>query len=145
MNAPSGIQHTENCRAINDNDWRKINADDVHRTLYNKRLLELTSRNMTYNTFCETVVRAGRKTAASTERKCNGWHKPRQDTIPSLRFIDELESISGSEDLESTTDSDSLNSGASTQDRPPLPSHLSYTLSPPKLYPIPEPCLANTL
>ena len=52
---PSGTQHTNNCRAINDSDWRKINAEDNHRTLYNKRLLELTSRNMTYDTFVKLL------------------------------------------------------------------------------------------
>ena len=40
-------------------DWRRICKEDEQRKLYNKYLLELTSRNMTYNTFCEAVVRAG--------------------------------------------------------------------------------------
>ena len=53
---------------INDSNWRKISAEDDRCTLYNKRLIELTSRNsnMTYDTLCKTVVRAGRKTAVST-------------------------------------------------------------------------------
>ena len=132
MNAPSGIQHTKNCRVINDSDWRKLHAEDERRTLYNKHLLELTSRNMTYDTFCETVVCAGRKTAVSTERKCKGWHKPCQETIPPVSSTKESESKSESEDSESTTDNDSSNSVTSTRNRPPLPSHLSYTLPPPK-------------
>ena len=30
---------------------------------------------MTYNTFCDAVVHAGRETAVSVECKCKGWYK----------------------------------------------------------------------
>ncbi len=58
-----------------DIDWRKICEDNEQRKLYNKYLLELTSRDMAYDTFCEAVTRAGRKTAVSIESKCEGWYK----------------------------------------------------------------------
>jgi hypothetical protein len=55
--------------------WIKICEEDKQRKLYNKYLLELTTRNMTYDNFCEALVCAGRKTANSTECKCEGWYK----------------------------------------------------------------------
>ena len=55
-------------------DWRKICQDDEQRKLFNKYLLELTTQEMTYDNFCEAVVRAGQKTAVSIEHKCEGWH-----------------------------------------------------------------------
>ena len=42
-----------------DIDWRKICEDDEQRKLYNKYLLQLTSRDMTYKENCEAIVRAG--------------------------------------------------------------------------------------
>ena len=38
-----------------DIDWRRICKEDEQRKLYNKYLLELTSRNMTYNTFVKQL------------------------------------------------------------------------------------------
>ena len=46
-------------------DWRKICKEDEQCKLYNKYLLELTTRDMTYDNFCEAVVHAGRETADS--------------------------------------------------------------------------------
>ena len=56
-------------------DWRKICEEDEQPNFYNKYLLELTSRDMAYDTFCEAIVRAGHETAASIECKCKGWYK----------------------------------------------------------------------
>ena len=111
MNASSGIQHIKNCQVINDSDWRKLCEEDKQHKRYNKCLLELTSRNMIYDTFCEAVVRAGRKTAVSTECKCKGWYKPCQDTIPPVSSTKDLEPKSESDDLELTTDDNSSDSG----------------------------------
>ena len=55
-------------------NWRAITEKDEQRKLYNKYLLELTSKNMTYENFCEAVVRVGRETAMSIENKCEGWY-----------------------------------------------------------------------
>ena len=61
-----------NCGNI---DWRKICEEDEQQKLYNKYLLELTSRDMSYNNFCEAVViRAGKETAVAINRKCKGWY-----------------------------------------------------------------------
>ncbi len=60
-----------NCGNI---DWRKICEEDEQCKLYNKYLLELTSRDMSYNNFCEAVVRAGKATAVAIDRKCEGWY-----------------------------------------------------------------------
>ena len=62
-------------------DWRRICEEDEQCKLYNKYLLELTSRNMTYNTFCEAVVRAGREIAVSIECKCKGWYKASESIL----------------------------------------------------------------
>jgi hypothetical protein len=56
-------------------DWRKTCKEDKQCKLYNKYLLELTTCDMTYENFCEAIVRAGRKTAVSIECKCEGWYK----------------------------------------------------------------------
>ncbi len=40
-------------------NWRKICEEKETHKLYNKYLLELTTRDMTYNTFCEAIIRAG--------------------------------------------------------------------------------------
>ena len=42
--------------------------------LYNKYLLKLTSRDMTYGSFCKAVTRAGHKTAISIVSQCRGWY-----------------------------------------------------------------------
>jgi len=67
-------------------DWRRICKDDEQCKLYNKYLLELTSRNMTYNTFCEAVVRVRCETAISIECKCEGWYKASEPIlIPAIK------------------------------------------------------------
>ncbi len=92
MNASSGNQRIKKASLDSgDIDWREICEEDEQRELYNKHLLELTSRNMTYDTFCEAVVCAGRKTAVSIECKCKGWYKPHQDTIPPVSSTKELD------------------------------------------------------
>ena len=53
-------------------DWRKICEEDKQRKLYNKYLLDLTSRDMAYDTFCKAVIRTSRETAVSIECKCKG-------------------------------------------------------------------------
>ena len=64
-----------------DINWRKICEEDEQRKLYNKYLLELTSRDMAYDTFCEAVTRAGRETAVSIESKCEGWYKASESIL----------------------------------------------------------------
>jgi hypothetical protein len=60
-----------NCGNI---DWRKICKEDEQRKLYNKYLLELTSRDMSYNNFCRAVVCSGKGTAVAINHKCEGWY-----------------------------------------------------------------------
>jgi hypothetical protein len=67
-----------NCRDI---DWKKICDEDEQHKLYNKYLLELTSRDMTYDNFCEAVTRAGRQTVVSIESKCEGWFKASESIL----------------------------------------------------------------
>ena len=56
-----------------------------------KNLLELTSRDMTYDTFCEAVVRADRETAVSIECKCKGWYKASKSIlIPAIEEKNQL-------------------------------------------------------
>jgi hypothetical protein len=64
-----------------DIDWRKICEENEQRKLNNKYLLKLTSRDMTYDIFCEAVMRAGRKTAVSIESKCEGWYKASESIL----------------------------------------------------------------
>ena len=64
-----------------DIDWRKICEEEEQRKLYNKYLLELTSRDMTYDAFCEAVVRAGRETAVSIECQCEGWYQASESIL----------------------------------------------------------------
>jgi hypothetical protein len=67
-----------NCGGI---DWRKICEEDEQRKLYNKYLLELTSRNMSYDNFCEAVIRAGKETAIAIDCKCDGWCAASKSTL----------------------------------------------------------------
>jgi hypothetical protein len=60
-----------NCGNI---DWRKICEEDEQQKLYNKYLLELTSRDMLYNNFCKAVVLVGKETTIVIKRKCKGWY-----------------------------------------------------------------------
>jgi hypothetical protein len=53
----------------------KICEEEETCKLYNKYLLELTTCDMTYDTFCEAIIHAGRKTAVSINCKCEGWFK----------------------------------------------------------------------
>jgi hypothetical protein len=55
-------------------NWRKICKEDEQRKLYNKYLLKLTSKEMTYDAFCEAVTRAGHETAISLVSQCTGWY-----------------------------------------------------------------------
>jgi len=57
-----------------DIDWRLICDDETQRKLYNKYLLQLTSRDMSYDNFCEAVVRAGEITAVTVNHSCAGWY-----------------------------------------------------------------------
>jgi hypothetical protein len=74
-----------------DIDWRKICEEDEQCKLYNKYLLELTSHDMAYDTFCEAVVRAGRETAISIECKCKEWYKASKSIlIPAIEEKNQL-------------------------------------------------------
>ncbi len=64
-----------------DIDWRKICEEDKQRKLYKKYLLELTLRDMAYDTFCEAVIHTGCKTAVSVESKCEGWYKASESIL----------------------------------------------------------------
>ena len=46
-----------------DIDWRTICEEEMQHAMYNKYLMQLTSRDMSYDNFCEAVVRAGEITA----------------------------------------------------------------------------------
>ncbi len=62
-------------------NWHAVMEQDEQRKLYNKYLLELTSKDMTYNNFCEAVVQAERETAISIENKCEGWYTASKDIL----------------------------------------------------------------
>jgi len=69
-----------------DIDWRKICEDDEQRKLYNKYLLQLTSRDMTYKEYCEAIVRAGKTTVTVVTRTCKGWHRASEDIlVPAIK------------------------------------------------------------
>jgi hypothetical protein len=55
-------------------DWRKICIEDEQRKLYSKYLLELTSRDMSYDNFCKAFLHAGKETAVAIDCKCKGWY-----------------------------------------------------------------------
>jgi len=57
-----------------DIDWRLICKEETQQKLYNKYLLQLTSRDMLYDNFCEAVVRAGEITALTINCSCAGWY-----------------------------------------------------------------------
>ncbi len=72
-------------------DWRKICEEEETCKLYNKYLLELTACDMTYDTFCEAVIRAGHKTAVSINCKCKGWFKASNTIlIPAIKEKNQL-------------------------------------------------------
>ncbi len=62
-------------------NWRAIPEQDEQRKLYNKYLLELTSKDMMYDNFCEAVVQAGRETVTGIENKCEGWYRASKDIL----------------------------------------------------------------
>ena len=57
-----------------DIDWRIICKEETQRAMYNKYLMQLTSWDMSYENFCEAVVRAGEITAVIVNRSCAGWY-----------------------------------------------------------------------
>ena len=61
-----------NCGVI---DWRKICEDDKHRLLYNKYLLQFSSRGMSYKEYCDAIIHAGETTATIITRSCEGWYR----------------------------------------------------------------------
>ena len=64
-----------------DIDWRKICEEDEQRKLYNKYLLQLTSRDMTYKEYCEAIVRAGETTITVVTCTCEGWYRASKDIL----------------------------------------------------------------
>jgi len=64
-----------------DIDWRKICKDDEQHKLYNKYLLQLTSRDMTYNKYCKAIVHAGETTVTAVTRACKVWYKASEDIL----------------------------------------------------------------
>jgi hypothetical protein len=62
-------------------NWHAITEQDEQKEPYNKYLLELTSKDMTYDNFCEAVVQAGRETVTSIENKCEGWYTASKDIL----------------------------------------------------------------
>ena len=78
----TSLKYNEKASLASGNiDWQKICEEEEQRKLYNKYLLELTSRDMAYDTFCEAVKRAGRETAVSIESKCEGWYKASESIL----------------------------------------------------------------
>ena len=55
--------------------------DDEQRKLYNKYLLHLTSRDMSYKEYCEAIVRADETTAIIVTRTCEGWYRASEDIL----------------------------------------------------------------
>ena len=77
-----------NCSDIN---WRKICEEDEQQKLYNKYLLELTSHDMSYENFCEAVIRAGQETAVAIDRKCEGWYTASESILaPAIQEKNQL-------------------------------------------------------
>jgi hypothetical protein len=65
------VKPSINCGDI---DWRKICEEDEQRKLYNKYLMDFTSREMRYVHFCQGVIQAGKETARAIDQKCEGWY-----------------------------------------------------------------------
>jgi len=57
-----------------DIDWRLICEEETQQKLYNKYLLQLTSRDMLYDNFCKAVVRAGEIPTVTINRSCARWY-----------------------------------------------------------------------
>ena len=64
-----------------DIDWRKICEEDTQRKLYNKYLLRLISRDMSYKEYCKAIVRAGKTTVTVVTRACEGWYRASKDIL----------------------------------------------------------------
>ena len=64
-----------------DINWQKICEEEEQRKIYNKYLLELISRDMTYVALCKAVTHAGHKTAVSIKHKCEGWYKASESIL----------------------------------------------------------------
>ncbi len=64
-----------------DIDWREMCEEDEQRKLFKKYLLQLTSRDMSYEKFCEAVVGAGKITATIINCKCEGWYRASKDIL----------------------------------------------------------------
>jgi hypothetical protein len=74
-----------------DIDWRKICKEDEQHKLYNKYQLELTSRDMSYDNFCEAVVCAGKETAVTINCKCEGWYMANKSIlVPAIQEKNQL-------------------------------------------------------
>jgi len=64
-----------------DIDWRIICEEDEQCKLYNKYLLQLTSRDMSYKEHCKAIVCAGETTATVITRTCEGWYRASKDIL----------------------------------------------------------------
>ena len=64
-----------------DIDWRRICEEDEQCKLYNKYLLQLTSRDMSYREYMEAIKRAGETTATIITRTCKGWYRASKDIL----------------------------------------------------------------
>jgi hypothetical protein len=74
LNITSIKYKTKSLMNCGDIDWRKICEENEQSKLYNKYLLELTSRDISYDNFCKAVTRTGKEIAIAINRKCNGWY-----------------------------------------------------------------------
>ncbi len=62
-------------------DWCATTEKDEQQKLYNKYLLELTTKDMRYDKFCKAVVQAAQETATAIENKCEGWCTASKDIL----------------------------------------------------------------
>jgi exonuclease III len=65
--------------------WRIICEEETHRTMYNKYLMQLTSRDMSYESFCDAVVRAGKITAMTVNQSCTGWYAASESILAPIQ------------------------------------------------------------
>ncbi len=74
-----------------DIDWRKICKEDEQCKLYNKYLLDLTSRDMSYDVYCKAVVHTGRETVIAINCKCEGWYTASKNIlVPAIEEKNQL-------------------------------------------------------
>ena len=64
-----------------DIDWRRICEEDEQFKLYNKYLLQLTSHDMSYREYMETIKRAGETTATVVTHASKGWYRASKDIL----------------------------------------------------------------